>query len=250
MAFWNFGDSTVEVYHGLKFVASLGPNKKHGMYSHEGDSFDFRLPPTGDDSPKPFAVWRVTNHHSQQVITEGSATDGLSLGAIVCYNTDPRYEEYRMLAFGRVTDGLLVEGKAVTIQAICERGNLQQFADSSRQHKTKEADTTTLAQGVDDELVQVYKQIAQPRGSKLPQIEKTSSARIGDAPARRYAQRDHQQAGQQPGYYCKLCQANFHSTVCPVAHPNFAYCKQRTTALLARLGQLLHHHRVSKADAG
>jgi len=131
VAFWNFSDSTVEVYHGLKFVASLGPNRKHGMYAHKGASFDFRLPPTGDDRPEPFATWKVTDHHSQQVITEGSAVDGLSLGAIVCHNTDPRYDEYRMRAVELITDGLVVGGKPVTVQAICERGNLQQFAQSS-----------------------------------------------------------------------------------------------------------------------
>eukprot|EP01043_Picozoa_sp_COSAG02_P072482 COSAG02_NODE_13679_length_1363_cov_1.283228_2_plen_291_part_01 len=64
VAFWNFSDSTVEVYHRLKFVASLGPNRKHGMYAHEGVSFDFRLPPTRGDLVEPFATWRVTDHHS------------------------------------------------------------------------------------------------------------------------------------------------------------------------------------------
>lgn len=132
VAFWNLSDSTVDVYHKLKLVVSLGPNKKHGMHSREGDTFNFVLPPTGDDSPEPFAVWRVTDHHAQQVFAEGCVARGLSLGAVVCRNTHPRYQEHRIPAIERITAGLLVESRPLTIQAICERGDYTQYASLQR----------------------------------------------------------------------------------------------------------------------
>lgn len=127
VAFWNFGDCTVNVYHGQKHVTSLGPNKKHGLYSFEGDEFSVMLPPTDDATAKPVATWTATDHDSQQVITEGFAVEGLTVGAIVCHNTHPHYEKHRMREIEHITNDLLDESKSVTTQAICERGDLQVY---------------------------------------------------------------------------------------------------------------------------
>ena len=127
---WNFSDSTVQVFFKLKLVVSLGPNKNHGMHSREGDVFEFMLPPTGDHSPDPFAVWTVTDHHAQQVFAEGCVASGLSLGAVVCRNTHRRYQEHRLPAIKRITEGLLAESIPLTTQAICERGDYTQYAHS------------------------------------------------------------------------------------------------------------------------
>jgi hypothetical protein len=131
VCFWNYSDCTVDVYHGKKFVVSLVPGKKHGMYSAEGHEFGFMLPPTGEASPETFATWRATGDHSQQVIAEGSAESGLTVGAIVCHNTHPRFDEHRMKAIGELAAQLQREGKEVNVHAICELGSLQPYAGAS-----------------------------------------------------------------------------------------------------------------------
>eukprot|EP01043_Picozoa_sp_COSAG02_P042186 COSAG02_NODE_3563_length_6554_cov_7.849419_1_plen_579_part_00 len=114
-----------------------------------------------------------------------------------------------------------------------------------RQQNTKSADPAKdeqaaelKAKGVDDDFVQTWMNIAQPRDSKLKQIEKSSDARIGDAPARDGEQQDQsQQVAQEPAYYCRSCRANFQGSVCPAAHPIFVYTKHKDGAVDAEHGQ-------------
>ena len=131
VCFWNYSDATVDVNVSTggheRLAVSLKSNSKHGMYSTEGAEFAMRLlPQTAEPPPIPFGNWHTTSHKSQQVFVENDGADYV-VRAIVCHGDDARFEEYRMNPIGSLIKKLQDDGEAVSVAAICKRGNLQQW---------------------------------------------------------------------------------------------------------------------------
>lgn len=153
VAFWNFTPDPVDVYRGRNRLASIRSGSKHAMYTQPGHEFNLALAGTGAGfNMTAFGTWRATDHTTQSVIAERLAGGEYSVGAVVCHETSPRFEDYRSTGIQRYADALQRKGIAVSLAEICWEGDIESFEGGSlpRDARASAAPPTQAAEAAGD----------------------------------------------------------------------------------------------------
>ena len=127
---WNQTAVAVEVlYNGAAHPWSpMRPSSEYLCRSATGLQFDFYTP--GQDAAsgavsQHFGSWVVTDLSIQHIFVETAASGLPTIRAIVCSDSDPRYQDYRAHNVGKLIAAINREDRASTAQVVCERGGLR-----------------------------------------------------------------------------------------------------------------------------
>ena len=123
------------------------------MYTQPGHEFNLALAGTGAGfNMTAFGTWRATDHTTQSVIAERLAGGEYSVGAVVCHETSPRFEDYRSTGIQRYADALQRKGIAVSLAEICWEGDIESFEGGSlpRDARASAAPPTQAAEAAGD----------------------------------------------------------------------------------------------------
>eukprot|EP01046_Picozoa_sp_COSAG06_P069414 COSAG06_NODE_18921_length_861_cov_3.631234_1_plen_162_part_00 len=125
----NLSDSTVQLEFMIResgklvtdYTRVLVPMASAGIAVRRGGEVRFKV------RSATVGTWKSTDHHVQHAAIEGSARSGVGFrcGAVVCHADHPRFSDYRGDPIPPLIRGLQAERRAVSLQSIAERGQLE-----------------------------------------------------------------------------------------------------------------------------
>eukprot|EP01045_Picozoa_sp_COSAG04_P005671 COSAG04_NODE_266_length_18562_cov_11.848995_10_plen_2111_part_00 len=168
VCFWNQSEVNVELIFDGHVFGKVKRGSKNPVMSVEDDFFDLRV----EGEVEEFGEWRVTSHKLQQVFIEAT----LEVRAIICAGGHPRYEEYRMNPLGKIVAQLTSDGTGVTVEAICEHGNLVEYLTPRMQQQREREEQHERARNHESEADAAARERDQAEAGAELSRQRTSGA--------------------------------------------------------------------------